>query len=81
MRKDPSEMMIEELDASYGQPQIISAITHVLALHENFHHDRFTIEVVTEVSQRLQIQFTQSALQALVRLIGDRVNVERPKCN
>lgn len=81
MSKEPSEMLIEELDAIYGEPVQVAAVMHVLEKMENFNHDRFTFEVITEDSKRLQIPFTQSALQSLVWLIGDSLNTPRPKVN
>jgi len=81
MDKQPMEMSIEELDALYGKPQLLSTITHVLGLHDNIHHDRFTAEFITEDSKRANIPFTQSALRDLLRLLEGRLGIERPKAN
>ena len=82
MHKDPMEMAIEELDVVYGKPKrSVSVITHVLECIQSNNTDRFTFEVITEDLKRLELQFTQSALQTLTNLVGDNLNKERPKAN
>jgi hypothetical protein len=81
MDKDPMEMTVEELDALYGKPHLLSKITHVLGCIGNIHHDRFTVEVITEDSKRAHVQFTQTALRNLMRLVESEFDVERPKAN
>jgi len=74
-------MSIEELEAAYGKPELLSTITHVLAYSENVNHDRITVEVLTEDAKRLKIRFTQEALRSLIRLISDDPSKDRPKAN
>jgi hypothetical protein len=83
MNKDPMEMTIEELDVVYGKPHLFTTITHVLQCVSVGGHDRFTVEIITEDSQRLNIQFTQEALRNLMRLIDveGSLGVDRPKAN
>ncbi len=81
MNKEPMEMAIEELDAAYGKPQFLTTITHVLSCGENVHHDRFTMEAVTEDARRVNIQFTHCALRTLVQMIESSLRADRPKAN
>lgn len=60
MTKDPMEMAAEELDASYGKPLLLGTVTHILGLSQNANHDRFTVEVFTEDTKRLNIRFTEA---------------------
>lgn len=81
MRKDPMEMAIEELDAAFGRPQFLATITHILSCGENVHHDRFTVEAVTEDTRHISIQFSQSALRTLVQMVEASLRADRPKAN
>ena len=75
------EMAIEELDALYGKPQLLTTITHVLGTGAKTHHDLFTVEILTEDRKRLYVRFTQIALRNLVAAVGDQLSTERPKAH
>ena len=82
MTKSPLEMSIEELDATYGEPKQVSAVTAVLGVRSSIHHDRMTVEFLTDNGERIQVPFAQSTMRELIRLCGDEASsADRPKTN
>ena len=82
MAKHPQEMSIEELRAHYGEPKRLATITSVLGVMSNDHHDRTTVEVTTDSVERLELQFTQSALRELLLICRPEADAQdKPRAN
>ena len=82
MTKSPLEMSIKELDATYGKPKKVAAVTAVLGLLSNMHHDMMTVEFLTDNGERILVPFAQSTIRELIRLCGDEASsADRPKTN